>query len=99
MSEAPPQAAEQAGKFGEITLDMLKATFDHWRIFEKDGRFWAMRSGAVTADGPESLIRPFAWSLTTEGLGELLSLQEHLRRMSAAELEAVWRERLPAAAP
>lgn len=92
MSEAPPQA----GEFGEITLDMLRATFDHWRIFEKDGRHWAMRAGAAAGEGPESLIRPVVYAMTLEGLAEQLSLQEWLRKLSAADLEAVWRDGLAA---
>jgi hypothetical protein len=78
---------------------MLRETFDHWRIFEKDGRLGAMRSGSATEDGPRSLIRPLVWAMTTEGLAEQLALQEWFRRMSAAELEAVWRDGLSAVTP
>jgi len=77
MNEAAPQAADLAGKlalltgeFGEITADMLRATFDHWRIFEKDGRWWAMVSGAVTGEGPRSLIHPVVCAMTLDGLAE-----------------------------
>ena len=73
---------------------MVRETSGQWRVFEKDGRCWAMRAGTVMADGPQSLIRSFAWALTPAGLAEQLSMQEHLRRMTAAELEAVWRQRL-----
>ena len=99
MSEAAPQAAVPVGDFGEVTVEMLRVTFDHWRIFEKDGRLWAIRAGAATGEGPRSLIRPVVCAMTPEGLGEQLSLQELLRRMSAAELEAVWRDGLAAVAP
>jgi hypothetical protein len=99
MGEAAPQAAVPTDDFGEITAEMLRVTFDHWRIFERDGWWWAMRAGAATGEGPRSLIRPVVCAMTTEGLGEQLSLQEWLRRMSAAELEAVWRDGLGALAP
>ena len=92
MDEGAPQAAVLAGESGEITADMLRATFDHWRIFEKDGRWWAIRAGTATAEGPRSLIHPVVCAMTLEGLAEQLSLQEWLLRMSAAELEAVWRD-------
>jgi hypothetical protein len=41
MSEAVPEAAALAGEFGEVTVEMLRATFDHWRIFDRGGRWWA----------------------------------------------------------
>jgi hypothetical protein len=93
--EAAPQAAVLAD-FGEITADMLRATFDHWRIFEQDGRWWAMRAGTATTEGPRSLIRPLVCAMTLHGLAEQLSLQEWFRRMPAAELEAVHRDGLAA---
>jgi hypothetical protein len=100
MDEAVPQAADLAGRlaalltgeFGEITADMLRSTFDHWRILEKDGRLWAMRSGDARGEGPRSLIQPVVCAMTPAGLAEQLSLQEWLRRMTAEELEAVWRD-------
>jgi hypothetical protein len=98
MGEAAPRAAVAAIELGEITADMLRATFDHWRIFEKDGRWWAMRAGAATTEGPRSLIHPVICAMTPAGLAEQLSPQEWLRRMPAAGLEAVWRDRILAAA-
>jgi hypothetical protein len=83
----------------EVTAAMLRETFDHWRIFEKDSRWWAMRAGAITGAGPRSLIRSLVCAMTLRGLGEELCLQEWLRRMSAAELEAVWRNGLGAVVP
>lgn len=78
---------------GGITLDMLRETFEDWRITETEGVYLAMRSGAITAEGPQSLIVPFVFGSTVDGLADRLSLQEWLRRMTAAELEAVWRDR------
>jgi hypothetical protein len=98
MGKAGSQAAVDAAGVGEVTADMLRETFDHWRIFEKDGRHWAMRPGAVEQEGPRSLIRPLVCAMTLVGLAEQLSLQEWLRRMTAAELEAVWRDGLEAVA-
>ena len=84
--------------YGTVTADMLRATFDHWRIFEKDGRYWALRAGTATTEGPRSLFRPVICAMTLEGLAEQLSLQEWFRRMPAAELETVWRDGLAAVA-
>jgi hypothetical protein len=98
QTDAAPQAVVLAGEFGEITGTMLRETFDHWRIFEKDGRWWAMRAGTITEKGPQSLIHPVICAMTLEGLAEQLSLQEWLRRMSSAELEAVWHDGLAAVA-
>jgi hypothetical protein len=97
MGEAAQQGAALAGGFGEVTAGMLRATFDHWRIFETDGRWWAFREGIVSGEGPRSLIRVAVCAVTLDGLAEQLCLQEWLRRMSAAELESVWREGFPAA--
>jgi hypothetical protein len=99
MSETPPQAAALAGEFGEVTAEMLRTTFDYWRIFEKDGRWWAMREGTATTEGPRSLIHPVVCAMTPEGLAEQLSVQEWLRRMTADELEAVWRDGFAAVGP
>jgi hypothetical protein len=91
-------AARAAGDCDEVTAAMLRETFDAWRIFELDGRHWATRGGGVTTAGPRSLIHPVVCAMTLEGLAEQLSLQEWLRRMTAAELEAVWRDGLAAVA-
>jgi hypothetical protein len=95
--EATPLACVPAAVSGGITLDVLRATFDHWRIFEKNDEWWAMRSGTATSEGPRSLILPLVRASTLEGLADHLSVQEWLRRMPAAELEAVWRNGFPAA--
>lgn len=48
MGEPAPQPATGlADEFGEVTVEMLRATFDHWRIFEKDGRWWAIGAGTA----------------------------------------------------
>lgn len=104
MNESAPRtspladklAALLTGEFGEITADTLRSTFDHWRIFEKDGKWWAFRGGEATASGPRSLIQPVVGAMTPKGLAEQLSLQEWLRRMTAGELDAVWREGISA---
>jgi hypothetical protein len=97
MAEEAPHAG--ADESGGITLETVRETFDHWRVFEKNGRYWAMRAGAVTSEGPQSLIHPLVWAPTAEGLADQLSMQEWLRRMPAAELEAVWREGFEAITP
>jgi hypothetical protein len=90
MAGAAPETASFGG-LGMITESMVRETFDHWRIFEKDGRYWALRPGIAATEGPRSLICPLVCAVSLEGLAEQLSLQEWLRRMPAAELEAVWR--------
>ena len=89
------KAADQVLK-ESITLVTLQDAFDHWRIFPKRGRYCAMRSGTVTVNGPLSLILPVVWADTLEELGDVLSLQEWLRRMTAKELDLVWRHGLDA---
>lgn len=79
-----------AAGYGTVTADMLRATFDQWRIFEHAGIWRAARPGEVAQEGPRSLIHPVVSALTIEALGDQLSMQEWLRRMPAAELEAVW---------
>ena len=95
MSGFTAEAPSDGGRppeWGTVTLEMLRETFDHWRIFLADGRCWAIRPGGVAAaSGPRSLIRPVVGALTPDGLAEQLCMQEHLRRMTAQELEAVWR--------
>ncbi len=97
MEEGGPRIADFVDS-GEITEDSLRETFDHWRIFQSHGRWWAMRAGWATWAGPQSLIRPVVCALTLGGLAEQLSLQEWLRRMAQAELDSVWRDGCPAVA-
>jgi hypothetical protein len=108
MSEAAPQAARRgtvtdadvAGLLGSITVEMLRATFDHWTIGEReDGRLLAIRSGCFVADGPRSLIRGCVIADTPAGLAEQLGIQAWLEALTAAELEAVWRDGPAAAQP
>jgi hypothetical protein len=97
MGDAVPEAASFGG-LGEIRAEDVRAAFDHWRIFEMDGRWWALRPGIATTAGPRSLIHPVVCATSLEGLAEQLSLQEWLRRMPAHELEAVWRDGFAAVA-
>jgi hypothetical protein len=98
VSRPGGQGTAREAAAGEVTAEMLRATFDHWRVFGKDGRWWAVRGGLVTGEGPRSLIRPAVCAATLAGLADQLSLQEWLRRMPADELEAVWRDGLAAVA-
>lgn len=84
---------------GGITADMLRETSGHWRIGEAAGRWRAVRSGTVPADGPRSPIRPVVGAGSLEGLAGQLCLQAWLASLSAAELEAVWRGNAAAAGP
>jgi hypothetical protein len=109
MNEAAPPAARRdtvrdadvARLLGSITVEMLRATFDHWTIAERedDGRLLAIRSGCFVADGPRSLIRGCVLADTTTGLAEQLGIQVTLESLTAAELEAVWRDGPAAAQP
>jgi len=95
MNEAAPQPVLLADKLmallsGKITLDGLRAAFPVWHVFGRDGRWWAFRAGAATEEGPRSLIQPLLCAVTPGGLAEQLALQEWLRAMPGAELDAVW---------
>ena len=95
MSADDHEAADQFLKEA-VTLVMFQDTFEDWRIFCRNGRYWAMRAGTVTVNGAQSLILPVVWANTLEELGDALSLQEWLRRMTAEELDLVWRYGLDA---
>ena len=83
---------------GEITLEMLRATFPVWRIAGHPVGWWAMRQGTASLDGPRSLIQHVHVAPDLTGLAEKLCLQEHLDGLGPRELAAVWREMaLPAA--
>ena len=83
---------------GEITLEMLRATFPLWRIAGHPVGWWAMRQGTASLDGPRSLIQHVHVAADLTGLAEKLCLQEHLDGLDPQELAAVWREMaLPAA--
>jgi hypothetical protein len=107
MSEAAPQAvrgnadADLDELLGSITVEMLRATLDHWSIAERetDGRLLAIRSGCFDAVGPRSLIRGCVMADTPVGMAEQLGIQAWLEALTAAELEAVWRDGPAAAHP
>ena len=83
---------------GEITLEMLRATFPLWRIAGHLAGWWAMRQGTASLDGPRSLIQHVHVAADLTGPAEKLCLQEHLDGLGPQELTAVWREMaLPAA--
>ena len=83
---------------GEITLEMLRATFPLWRIAGHPAGWWAMRQGTASLDGPRSLIQHVHVAPDLNGLAQKLCLQEHLDGLDPQELAAVWREMaLPAA--
>ena len=88
----PESAAGTAapGPPGDVTLEMLRATFDGWTVAESGGRFWAVRSGSFTAFGPQSLIRGCVSAGTAAGLADQLCLQAWLESLPADELETVW---------
>ena len=74
-----------------VTAEMLRATFGHWRIFEADGRWFALRSGtAFEPHGPLSLLHPALIAETLEGLASQLSTQAWLASLPADELRDVW---------
>jgi hypothetical protein len=94
-------ASDMAAGTGQdgVTVDMLRETFDHWRIGEAAGRWWAVRSGTVAADGPRSLVRPVVGAGTLEELAHQLCVQAWLASLSAGELEAIWRGQTAPAKP
>jgi hypothetical protein len=94
MNEAAPQTAGMGmapDRFGTLTAGMVRETFDHWRIFETCGKWRAFRSGMAAGEGPASLIQPVVTAASLTRLAEQLCMQEWLRSLPAAELEAVWR--------
>jgi hypothetical protein len=102
MNEAAPQAAGTGTApdgFGTLTAGMVRETFDHWRIFEACGKWRAFQSGMAAGGGPASLIQPVVTAASLTWLAEQLCLQEWLRSLPAAELEAVWRGGTMAIAP
>ncbi len=77
---------------GELTLAVVREAFDHWRITDTDnGLLLALRGGPVVNAGPQSLIVPCVFASSLEDLTDKLSLQEWFRRMTADELDLVWR--------
>lgn len=82
---------DAAAGLGQVTVEMLRETFDAWTVAETGGRFLAYRTGYSNYSGPRSLIRGCVIAQTAEGLAEQLCLQAWLEALPAAELEAVWR--------
>lgn len=78
---------------------MAVRNHDHWRIFQACGKWRAFRSGMAADEGPASLIQPVVTAASLTRLAEQLCLQEWLRSLPAAELEAVWRGGTMAIAP
>jgi hypothetical protein len=102
MSEAAPQAADTGTApdgSGALTAGMVRDTFDHWRIFQACGKWRAFRSGMAAGEGPASLIQPVVTAATLTRLAGQLCVQEWLRTLPAAELEAVWRGGMGTVAP
>lgn len=85
--------------FGEITVDMLRATFPQWRVASCNGIWWALRGGLEPLDGPESLLLRIVSARDLTALAERLCLQDYLDRLDPDELAAVYRDMtLPEAA-
>jgi hypothetical protein len=92
---------------GEVTAEMLRETFPHWRVFESGRVWWAMRPGACPEHGPGSLLKRVLGAPDLPGLADRLCLQQHLDQLDPEELAAVWRDvtmppdaaALPAVAP
>ena len=76
---------------GELTVDMLRATFPAWRIFRAADTWWAIRGGIQVWDGPRSLlVRSLAASDLT-ALAERLCAQAWLDGLDDDELAGVYR--------
>ncbi|HEY0932448.1 MAG TPA: hypothetical protein VGD91_01790 [Trebonia sp.] len=99
LGTAATADAELAALPGEITLEMLRETFDHWTIGTANDRLWAFRTGDFAAGGARSLIRACVMADTATRLAEQLCIQAWLQSLSAGELEAVWREGTMAVRP
>jgi hypothetical protein len=77
--------------FGEISVDMLRATFPRWRLASCNGIWWALRGGLEPLDGPESLLLRVVSARDLTALAEKLCLQDYLDRLAPDELAAVYR--------
>jgi hypothetical protein len=83
MDEAAPQAAGAADErdgLGGITAPVLRSTFDHWRIFGRDGKWQAMRAGAADAVTAEREARG-----GRIGFGRLMQVEEWVRVPAGVE--------------
>jgi hypothetical protein len=78
--------------FGEITVDMLRATFPQWHLFRVRGLWWALRGGLERTEGPESLLLRVVSASTLNALAEKLCLQDYLDRLDPDQLVAVYRD-------
>jgi hypothetical protein len=76
---------------GEITTDILAATFPQWRVFKHVGAWWAMRGGVQVWDGPRSLIMRSLTAPDLTTLAERLCAQEWLDGLDDYSLAAVYR--------
>ena len=76
---------------GEITADMLRATFPRWRIFSASGAWWATRGGIQEWGGPQSLLLRVISATDLTALAERLCVQEWLDGLDAEALAAVYR--------
>jgi hypothetical protein len=84
---------------GEITVEMLRQTFPHWRIFRSDGTWWAIRGGVQTWDGPRSLLLRSLTASDLMTLADRLCAQEWLDSLDDDALEAVYRGDVTECAP
>jgi len=85
-----------AASLGEITPQVLRATFPDWRIFLSSTTWWAVRGGFQEFDGPRSLLHCTLTSADLTVLADKLCAQDYLGKLSDAELEQAWRDMLAA---
>jgi hypothetical protein len=76
---------------GELTVDMLRATFPAWRIFRAAETWLAIRGGIQVWDGPSSLVVRALAAPDLIALAERLCAQAWLDGLEDDELAAVYR--------
>jgi hypothetical protein len=76
---------------GTLTVEMLRATFPEWRVFEHVGAWWATRGGIQVWDGPRSLIMRSLTAPDLTTLADRLCAQEWLDGLDDDALAAIYR--------
>jgi hypothetical protein len=91
MTHATSGRSKDFPDLGEITVDMLRQTFPEWRFFPSGDRWWAIRGGLQTWDGPRSLLLRSLSAPNLVALADRLCAQAWLDGLDDEELAAVYR--------
>jgi hypothetical protein len=80
-----------------MDAETLRATFPHWKVFDADGWWFALRQGNYLEvyAGPRSLVRHTLRASSVALLAEMLAVQDFLDSLSEAELDQIYRRAVP----